>query len=26
MTTVAMRGVFSEEQKYAAEFYQAIGS
>jgi GTP cyclohydrolase I len=25
MTTVAMRGVFSEEQKYAAEFYQAIG-
>jgi len=26
MTTVAMRGIFSEEQKYAAEFYQAIGS
>lgn len=25
MTTVAMRGVFSEDQKYAAEFYQAIG-
>jgi GTP cyclohydrolase I len=25
MTTVALRGVFSEEQKFAAEFYQAIG-
>jgi GTP cyclohydrolase I len=25
MTTVALRGVFSEDQKYAAEFYQVIG-
>jgi GTP cyclohydrolase I len=25
MTTVALRGVFSEQQKYAAEFYQVIG-